>query len=54
MGAPQVIMIGLFAMNLYEAWICDRQEKAEGGEFLMECISITLWIALLMWGGFFH
>lgn len=50
MGAPQIIMIGLFAMNLYDAWVRDRDTK----EFLVECISVALWIALLVWGGFFH
>lgn len=53
MEAPQIILIGLFASNLYEAWICDREEDAEGGEFLAECISIALWLVLLFWGGFF-
>ena len=54
MGAPQIIMLGLFAMNLYEAWICEQNEEAESGEFIAECISVVLWIALLCWGGFFH
>ena len=53
MGAPQIIMLGLFAMNLYEAWNYERQE-GEAGEFVAELISVTLWIALLFWGGFFH
>lgn len=53
MGAPQIIMLGLFAMNLYEAWIYERQE-GEAGEFVTELINVTLWIALLLWGGFFH
>lgn len=53
MGAPQIIMLGLFAMNLYQAWIFEQQDEEEG-EFIAECISIVLWIALLTWGGFFH
>ena len=53
MGAPQIIMIGLFAMNLYEAWLIDQENDFKDRELLAEAISITLWIALLFWGGFF-
>lgn len=53
MGAPQIIMIGLFAMNLYDAWLIDRENDFKDHELLAEAISIVLWIALLMWGGFF-
>lgn len=53
MGAPQIIMLGLFAMNLYEAWIYEQQEDAKG-ELIAECINVALWIALLVWGGFFR
>lgn len=54
MGAPQIIMLILFASNLGDAWYESKSEDAEGGEFLAQCISIAIWIVLLFWGGFFR
>lgn len=54
MGIPQTIMLALFAMNLGDAWYESKEEDAEGGEFLAQCISIAIWIVLLLWGGFFR
>ena len=51
MAAPQIIVLGLFALNVAAALI-QVGKDSNGGNFVASLLSTALMVGLLYWGGF--
>lgn len=52
LGAPQLVILGLFAFCIIYATIHNGEQRPPYSA-LSTCISAAIYIAILYWGGFF-
>lgn len=53
MGAPQIILLGLWTLGLGVHLARHGQRREERYHFGGRAIATVVWVALLWWGGFF-
>lgn len=53
MGIPQIIMVGIYILNLGVALTRHGEQKKEKYNFFAQFLGTAIGIALLYWGGFF-
>lgn len=53
LGAPQIIMIAIDAVNLAVAAVHHGEPKEENYNVFISLIALAIQLAILTWGGFF-